>query len=137
VTPHFTSAIDTLGVVVTKVVPFPLSATLCGLVAVLSEIDRLDPPRAPGVFGVKLIVMAHVRPGASPPGGQVVPVRANSAGSLKKKPVMNSGFLPVFLTARFFVDVLPRRVLGKVSEAGTKIDVGVAPPTAKRPPELM
>ena len=56
-----------------SIVPVPESATLCGLVAVLSLIDSVA-LRAPSALGVKPIAIVQVRPGASPipPGGQVV-----------------------------------------------------------------
>ena len=60
------------------IVPVLVNATCCGLVGVLSETDSVA-LRTPSVLGVKPIAIVQVRPGASPPGGQVVaPVAANS-----------------------------------------------------------
>jgi len=85
-------------------VPVPLTATLCGLVDVLSKTCSVA-LRVPSAFGVNPIAILQLRPCASPVGGQVLtPVAANSAGSDEVTLSMNSGLvLPVFTTVRFLV----------------------------------
>ena len=114
------------GKTVIVIVPLPLSATLCGLVAVLS-LSVSVARRAPRSRGVKPIAMVQVRPGASPlpSDGQVEVPTANSAGSDEVTLPMNSGLvLPVLLTTSFMVAVSPCGEPGKLSESGTEMEVG-------------
>ena len=65
------------GVTVISTVPLPVSATLCGLVEVLSTIESVA-PRAPSALGVKPIAIVQLVSGAIPALEQVVaPVGAN------------------------------------------------------------
>ena len=72
---------------------------------------------------MKPIAIVQLARCASPPGGQVVaPVAANS-GSFDVTLPTNSGLVPVFLTVRFLVTVLPTGELPIASVAGTEIEV--------------
>jgi hypothetical protein len=56
-------------------VPVPLKATIWGLLAALSAMERLIGPRAPAALGVKVTLITHDPPGAIvAPLVQVVPV---------------------------------------------------------------
>lgn len=108
------------------IVPVPLTATLCGLVAVLSLIDSV-PLLAPIALGVNPMAIVQLARCASPLGGQVVaPVAANSE-PLEVTPPTNNKFVPMFLTVMFLMSVSPTGELPIASVVGTEIEVvGVA-----------
>src|SRR3984885_3375606 len=115
--------------------PVPLSATLCGLPAALSE-NFTAPVRTPVCVGVKLTLMMQVAPAANAvPLTQGVTVLVAFTVTSAKSPVaamvvMFSVALPVLMTTTFFLPaaVVWIAILPHFSEAGVKLIPGFPPP---------
>ena len=117
-----------MGVIVRSTVPVPLSATCCGLVAVLSLIESVALCE-PAAFGVNATPSVQDVLGATVTGiapHVPAPVTAYSVGSDEVTLPMNSGFVPMFATVMVLLTVSPTGELPNANEAVTDTEVGSA-----------
>ena len=118
-----------LFVVVRSTRPVPLSATCCGLLAVLSKICSVA-LRTPAALGVNATPSVQDFMGATVTGiapHVPVPLRAYSESDGVAPEMTSELEAPWFWTVRFFVSVCPTRTFPKASDAVTDIEVvGVA-----------